>query len=244
MASSSASVPVLAPVAERSAAAAQRLAAAAEQLATANADNAKMERGVSDVEREKQRLGSRALAADVADVDYATAMTDCQARLATALRRLEHGQATSLAYVQQETVILRELTALAEEQAAYVRKAAAYAEEQAKTMGRRQEAPAQPAALESAPVSHALYRALRSQNKINIRSPSKSGKSLLVAPFAHFVTETPLTVKTNLSPTHYASFGERPDTYSAASRQPSSGRPSSICQWALGWLARPGHRPR
>jgi len=118
MASSSASVPVLAPVAERSAAAAQRLAAAAEQLATANADNAKMEREVSDVEREKQRLGSRARAADVADVDYATAMTDCQARLATALRRLEHGQATPLAYVQQETVILRELTALAEEQAA------------------------------------------------------------------------------------------------------------------------------
>jgi len=125
-----------------------------------------------------------------------------------------------------------------------VRKAAAYAEEQAKTVGRRQEVPAQPAALESAPVSHALYRALQSQNKINIPSPSKSGKSLLVAPFAHFVTETPLTVKTNLSPTQYASFGERPDTYSAASRQPSSGRPSSICQWALGWLARPGHRPR
>jgi len=215
MASSSASVPVLAPVAERLAAAAQSVAAVAEQLATANADNARMEREISDVEKEKQRLGSRARAADVADVDYATAMADCQARLATARRRLEHGQALAILYARSRILILQEKTAYAEEQAAHVRKAAAYAEEQAKTEGRREEVPPLPAALQSAPVSHALYRALRSKNKITIPSPSKSDKSLLVAPFAHFVTETPLTVKTNLSPTHYASFGERPDAYSA-----------------------------
>jgi len=208
MASSSASVPVLAPVAERLAAAAQSVAAVAEQLATANAENARIEREISDVEKEKQRLGSRARAADVADVDYATAMADCQARLAAARRRLEHGQAMALSHARSRTLILQEKAAYAEEQAAHVRKAAAYAQQQAKTAGRRQEVPPLPAALQSAPVSHALYRALRSENKTRIPSPSKSDKTLLVAPFAHFVAETPLTVKTNLSPAHYASFGE------------------------------------
>ena len=139
MVSSSASVPVLAPVAERLAAAAQSVAAVAEQLATANAENARIESEISDVEKEKQRLGSRARAADVADVDYATAMADFQARLATARRRLEHGQAMALSHARSRTFILQEKAAYAEEQAAHVRKAAAYAEEQAKTSGRRQE---------------------------------------------------------------------------------------------------------
>jgi len=215
MASSSASVPVLASVAERLAAAAQHFAAVTEKLATADANNARMEREVTDIEKEKQRLCSRARAADVADVDYAAAMADCQARLATARRRLEHGQATSLAYVQQETILLRERAACAEEQAAHVRNAGTYAEEQAKTAGRRQKVPPKPAALEAAPVSHALYRVLRSKIKFNVESPSKADKTLLIAPYAHFVSETPLTVKTNLSPTYFASFGKRPDAYSA-----------------------------
>ena len=178
MASSSASVPVLAPVAER--------------LATAMAKVTSLEREVMGLEQEKGRLGSRASAEGPVDNDHATAMADCQSRLDAARQRRQHAEAMALVFAKEQCAL-----------------------EEANTVAQRREVPPQPAALQSAPVSHALYRVLRSQVKAVIPSPSKSATALLVVPFAHFIAETPLTVKTDLLPPHYASFGKRPDAYSA-----------------------------
>lgn len=177
------------------------LAPVEERLAAAIAHSARMEREVTDLEQEKVRLHGRTDAAALTGGDHAAALMECQSRLDTARQR----------QVLAETTV------------------AAYAQEQAKAVAQRHEMQTRPAAVQSAPVSHTLYRALRSQFKANIPSPSRSDKSLLVAPFAHFMAETPLTVKTDLSPVEYAAFSERPDTYSA-------GREAAYIREALQYL--------
>eukprot|EP00170_Pyropia_yezoensis_P004935 contig_20119_g4949 len=68
---------------------------------------------------------------------------------------------------------------------------------------------------QSAPVSSALFKLLRSRTALIVESPAKRDDTLLTSPYAHFTPEIPLTVNTELTSAHLKSFGKLPDVYSA-----------------------------